>query len=82
MSIIFKIFNCLNAIIILIYTIVVFFSYAPVYMLTFGMSDIKVGIVTSIYMFSQMILSIVLSLLGILATALFYRRSPGTEVHI
>jgi hypothetical protein len=51
-------------------------------MLTFGMSDIKVGIVTSIYMFSQMILSIVLSLLGILATALFYRRSPGTEVHI
>jgi MFS family permease len=29
--------------------------YASVYMLTFGMSDIQVGIVTSIYMFSQMI---------------------------
>lgn len=29
--------------------------YATVYMLTFGMSDIQVGIVTSIYMFSQMI---------------------------
>lgn len=29
--------------------------YATVYMLTFGMSDIEVGIITSIYMFSQMI---------------------------
>ncbi len=29
--------------------------YASVYMLTFGMSDIQVGVVTSIYMFSQMI---------------------------
>ena len=29
--------------------------YATVYMLSFGMSDIQVGIVTSIYMFSQMI---------------------------
>jgi len=29
--------------------------YASVYMLAFGMSDIQVGIVTSIYMFSQMI---------------------------
>ncbi|MDF2588328.1 MAG: transporter [Anaerocolumna sp.] len=29
--------------------------YATVYMLTFGLSDIQVGIVTSIYMFSQMI---------------------------
>ncbi len=29
--------------------------YATVYMLTFGISDIQVGIVTSIYMFSQMI---------------------------
>lgn len=29
--------------------------YATVYMLTLGMSDIQVGIVTSIYMFSQMI---------------------------
>ncbi len=29
--------------------------YATVYMLTFGMSDVEVGIVTSIYMFSQMI---------------------------
>ena len=29
--------------------------YATVYMLTFGMSDVQVGIVTSIYMFSQMI---------------------------
>lgn len=29
--------------------------YATVYMLTFGMSDIQVGIITSIYMFSQMI---------------------------
>ncbi len=29
--------------------------YATVYMLTFGMSDIQVGIVTSIYMFSQMV---------------------------
>lgn len=29
--------------------------YATVYMLTFGISDVKVGIVTSIYMFSQMI---------------------------
>jgi MFS family permease len=29
--------------------------YASVYMLTFGMSDVQVGIVTSIYMFSQMI---------------------------
>lgn len=29
--------------------------YATVYMLTFGLSDVQVGIVTSIYMFSQMI---------------------------
>jgi MFS family permease len=29
--------------------------YASVYMLAFGMSDIQVGIVTSIYMFSQMV---------------------------
>jgi MFS family permease len=29
--------------------------YATVYMLTFGISDVQVGIVTSIYMFSQMI---------------------------
>ena len=29
--------------------------YATVYMLTFGMSDVQVGLVTSIYMFSQMI---------------------------
>jgi MFS family permease len=29
--------------------------YATVYMLTFGMNDIQVGIVTSIYMFSQML---------------------------
>jgi MFS family permease len=29
--------------------------YATVYMLTFGMSDIQVGIISSIYMFSQMI---------------------------
>jgi len=29
--------------------------YATVYMLTFGMSDVQVGIVTSIYMFSQTI---------------------------
>lgn len=29
--------------------------YASVYMLTFGMSDVQVGIVSSIYMFSQMI---------------------------
>ncbi len=29
--------------------------YATVYMLTFGMGDIQVGIVTSIYMFSQMV---------------------------
>lgn len=29
--------------------------YASVFMLTFGMSDVQVGIVTSIYMFSQMI---------------------------
>lgn len=29
--------------------------YASVYMLTFGMSDVQVGIITSIYMFSQMI---------------------------
>lgn len=29
--------------------------YATVYMLTFGMSDVQVGIVSSIYMFSQMI---------------------------
>ena len=29
--------------------------YATVYMLTFGMGDIQVGVVTSIYMFSQMI---------------------------
>ncbi len=29
--------------------------YATVYMLTFGMNDIQVGIVTSIFMFSQMI---------------------------
>lgn len=29
--------------------------YASVYMLTFGMNDVQVGIVTSIYMFSQMI---------------------------
>jgi MFS family permease len=29
--------------------------YATVYMLTFGMSDVQVGIITSIYMFSQMI---------------------------
>ncbi len=29
--------------------------YATVYMLTFGISDIQVGIITSIYMFSQMI---------------------------
>jgi len=29
--------------------------YATVYMLTFGMSDVQVGIVTSVYMFSQMI---------------------------
>lgn len=31
------------------------FPYATVYMLAFGMSDVQVGIVTSIYMFSQMI---------------------------
>ncbi len=29
--------------------------YATVYMLTFGMDDVQIGIVTSIYMFSQMI---------------------------
>lgn len=29
--------------------------YATVYMLAFGMSDVQVGVVTSIYMFSQMI---------------------------
>jgi len=29
--------------------------YASVYMLTFGMSDVQVGIITSIYMFSQML---------------------------
>ncbi len=29
--------------------------YATVYMLTFGMSDVQVGLVTSIYMFSQMV---------------------------
>ncbi len=29
--------------------------YASIYMLTFGMSDVEVGIITSIYMFSQMI---------------------------
>ena len=29
--------------------------YAAVYMLAFGMNDIRIGIVTSIYMFSQMI---------------------------
>ena len=29
--------------------------YATVYMLTFGMSDTQVGIVSSVYMFSQMI---------------------------
>lgn len=29
--------------------------YATVYMLTFGMSDVEVGIISSIYMFSQMI---------------------------
>ncbi|WMJ88649.1 MFS transporter [Anaerocolumna sp. MB42-C2] len=29
--------------------------YATVYMLTFGMNDVQVGVVTSIYMFSQMI---------------------------
>jgi len=29
--------------------------YATVYMLTFGMSDVQVGIISSIYMFSQMI---------------------------
>jgi MFS family permease len=29
--------------------------YATVYMLTFGMNDVQVGIITSIYMFSQMI---------------------------
>lgn len=29
--------------------------YASVYMLTFGMNDVQVGIITSIYMFSQMI---------------------------
>ncbi|HHY82774.1 MAG TPA: MFS transporter [Clostridiales bacterium] len=31
--------------------------YASVYMLTFGMSDVQVGIISSIYMFSQMIFS-------------------------
>lgn len=31
--------------------------YASVYMLAFGMSDVQVGIVTSVYMFSQMICS-------------------------
>ncbi|MHB8132362.1 MAG: MFS transporter [Mobilitalea sp.] len=31
--------------------------YASIYMLTFGMNDVQVGIVTSIYMFSQMIFS-------------------------
>lgn len=29
--------------------------YATVYMLTFGMSDVQVGVITSIYMFSQMV---------------------------
>jgi Major Facilitator Superfamily. len=29
--------------------------YATVYMLTFGMNDVQVGVVTSIYMFSQMV---------------------------
>lgn len=29
--------------------------YATVYMLTFGMNDVQVGIISSIYMFSQMI---------------------------
>ena len=29
--------------------------YATVYMLTFGMNDVQVGIVSSVYMFSQMI---------------------------
>ncbi len=29
--------------------------YATVYMLTFGISDVQIGIITSIYMFSQMI---------------------------
>lgn len=33
--------------------------YATVYMLTFGMSDIEVGIITSIYMFSQMIFAFI-----------------------
>ena len=33
--------------------------YASVYMLTFGMSDIEVGIITSIYMFSQMIFAFI-----------------------
>ena len=32
--------------------------YASVYMLTFGMSDVQVGIITSIYMFSQMIFAL------------------------
>ncbi len=33
--------------------------YASVYMLTFGMSDVEVGIVSSIYMFSQMIFAFI-----------------------
>lgn len=32
--------------------------YASVYMLTFGMSDVEVGIVSSVYMFSQMIFAL------------------------
>lgn len=32
--------------------------YASVYMLTFGMNDIEVGIISSIYMFSQMIFAL------------------------
>lgn len=33
--------------------------YASVYMLTFGMNDIEVGIISSIYMFSQMIFALI-----------------------
>ena len=33
--------------------------YASVFMLSFGMSDIEIGIITSIYMFSQMIFAFI-----------------------
>ncbi len=46
--------------------------YASVYMLTFGMSDIEVGIISSVYMFSQMIFAF---LSGTIVDKLGRRRS-------